>query len=94
LTSLGSASLRATAPLAERPRGRPRRRSLALTVVLAGVFALLIPLAFPFRAGDFRFDLGIVAGWLALAPLAALLRNLTPRAAFKCDLTWEIDFWS
>ena len=53
------------------------------TVVLAGAFGILLWLAFPFRAGDFRFDLGIVTGWLALAPLAALLRGLSPRAAFK-----------
>ena len=54
-----------------------RRGALAL------LFALTLALAFPFRAGELRFDLGLVAGWLALAPLAALLQGLSPRAAFK-----------
>ncbi len=47
------------------------------------LFAATLALAFPFRAGELRFDLGAAAGWLALAPLAALLRDLGPRAAFK-----------
>ncbi len=57
------------------PRGR---------LILAASFALLLALSFPFRAGELRFDVGLVAGWLALAPLAALIRDLAPRAAF----TW------
>lgn len=60
---------------------KDRRRLL-----LAALFALGLVLAFPFRAGELRFDVGMVAGWLALAPLAALLRNLAPRAAFKWTL--------
>jgi len=52
-------------------------------VALALLFALLLVLAFPFRAGELRFDLGLFAGWLAVAPLAALLRELSPRAAFQ-----------
>ncbi len=57
-----------------------RRLSLAL------LFAFTLALAFPFRAGELRFDFGMVAGWLALAPLAALIRGLRPRAAF----TWTL----
>ncbi len=57
---------------------RSRRRG-----ALALLFALTLAVAFPFRAGELRFDLGMVAGWLALAPLAALLEGLTSRAAFK-----------
>jgi apolipoprotein N-acyltransferase len=45
-------------------------------------FALAYGLAFPFRAGEVRFDLGIALGWVALAPLARGLRGLGPRAAF------------
>lgn len=52
-------------------------------VALALLFAVTLALAFPFRAGELRFDLGLAAGWLALAPLAALLRDLGPRAALK-----------
>ena len=58
------------------------RRRLALALL----FALTLALAFPFRAGELRFDFGMVAGWLALAPLAALIRDLSPRAAF----TWTL----
>ena len=47
------------------------------------LFALTLAVAFPFRAGELRFDLGMIAGWFALAPLVALLRGLSPRAAFK-----------
>jgi len=53
---------------------------------LALLFALTLVAAFPFRAGELRFDFGSVAGWLALAPLAALLQGLAPRAAF----TWTL----
>ena len=60
---------------------RDRRR-----LALALAFALTLALAFPFRAGELRFDVGMVAGWLALAPLAALIRGLGPRAAF----TWTL----
>jgi len=52
-------------------------------IALALLFVLTLVLAFPFRAGELRFDLGTAAGWLALAPLAALLQGLAPRAAFK-----------
>ncbi len=52
-------------------------------IALALLFAITLALAFPFRAGELRFDLGLAAGWLALAPLAALLTDLGPRAAFK-----------
>ena len=55
-------------------------------LVLALLYALTLALAFPFRGGELRFDFGLVAGWLALAPLAALLRGLGPRAAF----TWTL----
>ncbi len=55
------------------------RRRLALALL----FAVTLVLAFPFRAGELRFDWGLAAGWLALAPLAALLRDLSPRAAFR-----------
>ena len=79
MTSLGSASPRAAAPLADRPRGRPRGQSLALSLL----FALALVLAFPFRVGELRFDLGLFVGWLVLAPLAALLQGLSPRAAFR-----------
>jgi apolipoprotein N-acyltransferase len=56
-----------------------QRRRFAFALL----FALTLAVAFPFRAGELRFDLGLVAGWLALAPLAALLQGLSPRAAFK-----------
>ena len=46
------------------------------------LFALLLVLAFPFRAADLRFDVGAVAGWLVLVPLVWLLRDLPPRRAF------------
>jgi apolipoprotein N-acyltransferase len=47
----------------------------------AGAFAVLFALAFPVRAGDLRFDLGLVAGWLALIPFALLVRGLSPLRA-------------
>ncbi len=49
---------------------------------LAAAFALLYGLSFPFQAGEFGFDAGLVLGWLALVPFALLLRGLTVRAAF------------
>jgi apolipoprotein N-acyltransferase len=52
-------------------------------VLLASAFALLLALSFPFRAGQVAFDVGALAGWLALAPLVLLGRGLAPRAAFK-----------
>jgi len=74
------ASLPATNPLVDATRGRPRVASLAL------LYALTLAAAFPFRGGELRFDLGMVAGWLALAPLAALIPGLSARAAF----TWTL----
>lgn len=50
--------------------------------VAAAAFALLLAAAFPFRAGDLRFDLGAVAGWFVLAPLVWLVRDLGPKGAF------------
>ncbi len=49
----------------------------------AAAFAVLLALAFPFRAGDLQLDLGAVTGWIALAPFALMLRGLQPSAAFK-----------
>ena len=54
-----------------------------MRAVWGALFAVLLALAFPFRAGDLRFDLGIVAGWLALVPLLWMLEGMRPRAAFK-----------
>ncbi len=51
--------------------------------VWGALFALLLLLAFPFRAGEVRFDLGVVVGWLALVPLVWMLEGLRPGAAFK-----------
>jgi apolipoprotein N-acyltransferase len=45
-------------------------------------FALSLALAFPFRAGEIRFDAGAVAGWLAPLFFVGMLRDLTPRRAF------------
>ncbi len=45
-------------------------------------FAALLALSFPFRAGELRFDVGMVTGWLVLAPLAVMLEGLSPRRAF------------
>jgi apolipoprotein N-acyltransferase len=47
----------------------------------ATAFALLFALAFPFRAGDLHFDLGLLCGWLAPIPFALMLRDLAPRRA-------------
>jgi len=52
-------------------------------LALSAAFALLLALSFPFRAGQLAFDVGALAGWLALAPLAVLCRELAPRAAFR-----------
>ncbi len=46
-------------------------------------FAAVFFLAFPQRAGDFRFDLGLVAAWLAPALLLLGLRGLAPGTAAK-----------
>jgi apolipoprotein N-acyltransferase len=51
-------------------------------LVWGAAFAALLALAFPFRAGELRFDLGWLAGWLALWPFARLVRDSTPREAF------------
>ncbi len=40
-------------------------------------------LAFPFRIAEVRFDVGALAGWLALIPFAWMLEGLGPRAAFR-----------
>jgi apolipoprotein N-acyltransferase len=47
------------------------------------VFALLLFLCFPFRLGEVRFDLGGVAGWIALVPFVLMLEGLRPGAAFR-----------
>jgi apolipoprotein N-acyltransferase len=52
-------------------------------LALGAAFALLFALSFPFRAGDFGFDVGIAAGWLALAPLWLLVRGQRPWVAFR-----------
>ncbi len=49
---------------------------------LGVAFAVLLAASFPFRVGELRFDIGIMAGWLALVPLALLLKGLSPRRAF------------
>jgi apolipoprotein N-acyltransferase len=49
-------------------------------------FAVLLVLAFPFRAGDVHFDLGAVTGWLVLVPFARMLQGLRPAAAFRWAL--------
>ncbi|MCP4003296.1 MAG: apolipoprotein N-acyltransferase [bacterium] len=46
-------------------------------------FAVLLGLSFPFRMGDVQFDIGGVAGWLALVPFAWMIHGLAPRAAFR-----------
>jgi len=52
--------------------------------LIAGVaFAALLALAFPFRAGELRFDLGWLCGWLALWPFARLVRGVPPGRAFR-----------
>ena len=57
-------------------------RARLVRLACAGAFAALYALAFPFRAGDLQFDAGLVFGWLALVPLALMLRGLPPGAAF------------
>ena len=49
---------------------------------LGVAFAVLLAASFPFRVGELRFDVGILAGWVALLPLALLLERLSPRRAF------------
>ena len=49
---------------------------------LAAATAVLLVAAFPFRAGEFTLDLGMLAGWLALVPFALLVRGLSPGRAF------------
>jgi len=44
---------------------------------------LLLALAFPFRGGEARFDLGALTGWIALVPFVWMLQGLRPGAAFK-----------
>ena len=58
------------------------RRRVLTRRLWAAAFSLALPLAFPFRAGDLRFDLGMALGWIALIPFALMLRGLRPRAAF------------
>ena len=41
---------------------------------------VLLALAFPFRAGELRFDLGALTGWIALVPFAWMLQGLRPGA--------------
>ena len=50
---------------------------------LALAFALLFALSFAFRAGDLRFDVGVVAAWFALAPLWLSIRGESARVAFR-----------
>jgi apolipoprotein N-acyltransferase len=71
--------LREAAPHAD----RAHERSLARRLLLTAAFALLFALSFEFRAGDLRFDAGMVAGWLALAPLWLLIRGQSPGVAFR-----------
>ena len=62
-----------TAPVATTPAAR---------AALGAAFVALFAASFPFRAGDLHFDLGLVCGWLALAPFALMIRGLPPLAAF------------
>ncbi len=57
--------------------GETRERALWVAAALP---ALL--LAFPFRAGELRFDLGLAFGWLALVPFARFARETSARRAF------------
>ncbi len=65
--------------MSERTSAR-RLERVGWTLLAAAALAL----AFPFRAGDVRFDLGWLAGALAVAPFVPLARGLGARAA----LTW------
>ena len=49
---------------------------------LSLAFAALFALSFAFRAGDVRFDVGVVAAWFAFAPLWLLIRGQPARVAF------------
>jgi apolipoprotein N-acyltransferase len=46
-------------------------------------FAVLFAASFEFRAGDFHFDVGLVAAWLAAGPLWLLVRGQTPAVTFR-----------
>jgi len=50
---------------------------------LAATYAMLFALSFPFRAGGFGFDVGALAGWLALVPLWLLVQDQRPWLAFR-----------
>ena len=58
--------------------------------VWGAAFALLLALAFPFRALDVRLpeEVGLVAGWLVLVPFVFLIRDLAPRRAFAQGALW------
>jgi len=60
--------------------GRARLKLLRRPAA-ALAFAVLLVLAFPFRAGELRFDAGSMAGWLALVPLVWLIEGLRPLRA-------------
>jgi apolipoprotein N-acyltransferase len=55
--------------------------TLARALWAAAALPLLV-LAFPFRAGELRFDLGLVFGWLALVPFARFAGERSARRAF------------
>jgi apolipoprotein N-acyltransferase len=59
---------------------RARRAALVLS------FAALFALSFAFRAGDFHFDVGAVAAWLAAAPLWLLIRGQPAGVTFRRTL--------
>ena len=59
--------------------GAESRRRLASAVA----FGLLLTLSFPFRAGEFRFDVGMAAGWVVLVPFVWMLSGLRAWAAFR-----------
>ncbi len=64
-----------------------------MRLLAALAFALLLVAAFPFRAGDLRFDLGALAGWVALLPLAWLIDGLRPlRAAVWAGASATLGF--
>jgi apolipoprotein N-acyltransferase len=49
---------------------------------LAAALVLLLPLAFPFRVGEFKIDAGLFFGWLVPVVFVGMVRGLTPRRAF------------
>jgi apolipoprotein N-acyltransferase len=63
-------------------RTTPVAATPAARAALGAAFVVLFAASFPFRAGDLNFDLGVVCGWLALAPFALMIRGLSPLAAF------------